>query len=158
MGSHRITEVCSGYTAPGCKCSMHNGPLCWRVVPAVLTQGVWSRCSSMRGRFNEHRGVAFRRMLACLFDWVCPTDSDMWCQYDFPLSIIPSLTCKLLLNISVHTSTHDCSVIRVTTVLGNVLLTTSCNCFMHPGAINSQGHCKPERQHPCLSLAPCGKL
>lgn len=73
----------------------------------VLTQGVWSRCFSMCGEFSEHHGVAFRRMLCCLFNWAYPADSSVWCQYGFPLSIIPSLTCKLFLNTSVHTLTYD---------------------------------------------------
>jgi len=33
----------------------------------VVMQGVWSRCSSTCDGFNEHHGVAFRRMLCCPF-------------------------------------------------------------------------------------------
>ena len=101
----------------------------------VLTQGVWSRCSSTRGGFNEHHGVAFRRMLCCLFNWVCPADSSEWCHYGFPLSIIPSLTCIIVFK---HFSPYFniwSVVLSVTTMLGNALLITSCICIMHPGAI-----------------------
>lgn len=60
----------------------------------VLTQGLWSECSSAHGGFTEHCGVASRRMLCCPFNRVCPQAAVCDASTASPL-LIPCLMCKV---------------------------------------------------------------